>query len=308
MVSVSFDNLVLQNGISDVTKSLIAHGYAVVKKCYERKDFLALAEMLGGVQGHARADEYGLVGDGSSVSESWKKAENEYIGTLDGELKPHTDGAYLNGLTWKNGSLRRVLPPALVAIQCVEQAESGGENVLIDLQQVTKSLLNDSPDVFKMLSKRGSVSFCRDDQIAVDLSIFDEVEKGRFYVRYNSDRFMYLPDWSREAVEYFNEHYIKNQNYRISIPLAYGEVLLIDNTRMLHSRNSFKLTANQTSRKIKRLWILNRNSDKLDCVEASHRSLDHFTAYLPVQKSISTSNSSKLFDFQKKLGIKLLGY
>lgn len=309
MVSVYFDNLMLQE--SDLAEALIAHGYVIIRKCYKRKDFLDIAEMLGGIQGHARADVSGVVGDGSSASEDWKEAEDEYIGTLEGELKPHTDGAYLNGLTWKNGSLGRVLPPALVAIQCVEQAGYGGENVLIDLQPVTKSLLSEDPDVFNILSTRGAASFCRDDQIAVDLSIFDEVEKGRFYVRYNSDRFMYLPDWSRKAVSYLNEQYIQNHTYRIPIRLDYGEVLLIDNTRMLHSRNSFKLTTKQTSRKIRRLWILNHNFDRLnnlDRVEASHRSLDHFTAYLPVEKSISTSSSSKLFDFQKKLGIKLLGY
>ena len=305
-VEVSFNGCVSERSLSDVISLIGSNGYAIVSGCYGRENFIAFAKHLGKIQAHVRADVDGIVGDGKSVSDEWKEAVDEYVGTFKGELHPHTDGAYLNGLYWQGHALKRVLPPALVAIQCVEQAGKGGDNILVDLEPIVNEMRSKCPHIFKLLSTKGSASFCRDKQFAVDVSIFEKRGDNRIYTRYTSDRFMYLPDWSKSAVRYFHDTYIQesleSENCRFS--LSEGQVLLIDNARMLHSRTSF-----QKKRKIRRLWINNFSEEKLtnlNSVKASHRCLDSFRGYLPVENTEENKSSkSSGFILSQQLGIRL---
>lgn len=306
MLKVSCKKSISVSERSNLLLSLNTYGYVVVNNCYTRDSLLSLAETFGEIQLHNRADSDGIVGsNGSSISQEWKQNEKEYIGTLKGKLLPHTDGAYLNGLSWREGALRRVLPPSIVILQCVEQANIGGENTLIDMQPIAQELRLENPKAFQVLSQRGSASFCRDGDIAVDMSIFEEISPNHLQVRYNSNRFMYSPQWARDSVTYLHNKYINQEKYKQSIRLQDGEVLVIDNTRMLHGRNSFSLKHTQITRAMRRLWVAQYNSDALtnsQGLEATHKVLNKFSSYLPLTRSIS--NQSPLLSYSS-LGIKL---
>ena len=187
---------------SAIADHIAEQGYAVVEAWNAEADTLrTIAERFGRVQSHIRADAKGLVGIAKDtvVNREWEAFRSEYHGVSDEEFLPHTDGSYLHGLVRRDDEYIQLLPPKMLLLQCWQQAEAGGASILIDAERVRRDLGRRNPRYLDILSTRGCVTYCRDDQIAMDSAVFQMLDDGTVMLRFRYDGTAYVANWAYEA-------------------------------------------------------------------------------------------------------------
>jgi alpha-ketoglutarate-dependent taurine dioxygenase len=269
----------------DIAEHIAARGFAVIEAWdAETTTLKEVSERFGNVQTHIRADANGLVGISTEtmVNREWEKYRSEYTGTSSDEFLPHTDGSYLHGLVCRDGRYIRLLPPKMLALQCWQSATVGGASVLIDVQQVYDDLANNNHEYLRILSTKGCVTYCRDDQIALDRAVFEELQDGTIMLRFRYDSTAYLADWAVQAFHSLQQNYFANRRYQTRLTLAKGQVIVIDNYRMLHGRDSFSNGQAGQERKLRRVWLAYDRLPVLRNAADQHRerrALKRFEAY-----------------------------
>jgi alpha-ketoglutarate-dependent taurine dioxygenase len=269
----------------EITDHLAKHGYAILEAWDSESSTLKeVSEQFGNVQSHIRADANGLVGISTDtiVNREWENFRSEYSGITSEEFLPHTDGSYLHGLIYRDGHYIQLLPPKMLLLQCWQSAVSGGANVLIDVQRVYQDLARENPAHFRILSTKGCVTYCRDDQIAVDRAVFDELDDGTIMLRFRYDSTAYVADWAIEAFHGLQNVYFANPKYQSRLTLAKGQIFVIDNYRMLHGRDSFSNGNAGQERKMRRVWLAYDRLPTLCNAANEHRerrALKRFQAY-----------------------------
>jgi Taurine catabolism dioxygenase TauD, TfdA family len=270
---------------TEITQRLATNGYAIVEAWDAGPDTLReVAESFGRIQTHIRADSNGLVGisPDTIVNRDWEKCRSEYHGVSTEEFLPHTDGSYLHGLVRKDGRYIELLPPKMLLLQCWQAAENGGANVLIDGQRVFADLLRDNPRHAKILSTKGSVTYCRDDQIAFDCAVFQPLSDGTTMLRFRYDGTAYVADWAAESFRLLQAGYFENPRYQIRCALTTKQIAIIDNYRMLHGRDAFNSSETGKVRSMRRIWLAyDRPAVLLNAVgeDRDRRALQRFQAY-----------------------------
>lgn len=243
-----------------------------------------MAQRFGRIQSHIRADANGLVGIATDtvVNRDWENFRSEYHGVSAEEFLPHTDGSYLHGLVYNDGADQHLLPPQLLLLQCVQAATSGGRNILIDGVAVRHDLAKQRPDYLEILSTKGCVTYCRDDQIALDCAVFHELADGTIMLRYRYDNTAYVADWAIDAFHALQDCYFANPKYVMPLELGESEILLVDNYRMLHGREAFADEPTGRKRQMRRVWLAHDSLPVLRHAVGNHverRALKRFQAY-----------------------------
>ena len=196
---------------------LSSRGYAIVEAWdAECATVTEVAERFGRVQSHIRADANGIVGisPDTVVNHEWENYRSEYHGVSSEEFLPHTDGSYLQGLVRHGDEYIRLLPPQMLVLQCWQPATSGGASVLIDVQRIFDDLAERDPQLLDILSTNGCVSYCRDDQIALDCAVFQELDDGTIMLRFRYDSTVYVADWARDAFDTLQRDYFSDPRYQ----------------------------------------------------------------------------------------------
>lgn len=229
-----------------IKTSIREKGYYVIQKSSSKEeDIIAFSKFFGKIQGNKSCNTQGI---SSVISEKLAKNKSGIIS--DSLFFPHTDGAYLKGINFSNDYPRKLMPPKFVLLQCVKGASKGGESVLIDSQKILKDLIQkDKKNILKILFSN-CTNYKHNDIIGLDLPVFSKVEFTSYSIRWSYDRELYIEPEAIEAVNEFNDQYIMNNDYKISLKLNSGQILAIDNKRMLHGRNQF-----YGNRFFRRLWI-----------------------------------------------------
>jgi alpha-ketoglutarate-dependent taurine dioxygenase len=243
-----------------------------------------VSERFGSVQTHIRADANGLVGISTEtvVNREWEQYRSEYSGLTTEEFLPHTDGSYLHGLVHRDGHYIQLLPPKMLILQCWQSAVAGGASILIDVQRVYNDLAKENPAHLRILSTKGCVTYCRDDQIAIDRAVFEELNDGTIMLRFRYDAAAYLADWAVEAFHSLQRNYFANPKYQSRLNLAKAQIIVIDNYRMLHGRDSFSNGNAGQERKLRRIWLAYDRLPVLRNAANEHRerrALKRFEAY-----------------------------
>jgi alpha-ketoglutarate-dependent taurine dioxygenase len=289
-----------------IAAAVAQHGACVVTPHDLRPESLMkIARALGTVQSHVRADAEGLVGERDSIDQTWKDYRSAYIGVSTEALAPHTDGSFLCGVTLHEGTLRPVSPSALILLQCMQAAYSGGDHIITDGARVIEDLLETDPDAVLDLMRPGCMAIIRDDQMSSVPPVITRTPDGRVHIRFRYDAATYAPAWAQRALEAFHVRTML-PGFCTTLPQRPGEILVIDNHRALHGRESFVNDPSGAKRTIRRVWIL-REEDSLDPVlgsTATNRSVDTYNRYGPVgavTASIPTgiqlnANHQHLFD------------
>jgi alpha-ketoglutarate-dependent taurine dioxygenase len=280
----------------DIEDTLEAHGACVVEPWSDDyTTFKLVASLFGDIQFHIRSNEEGIVGEGASQNESWKTHAEEYYGGIsDEEFPPHTDGSYLDGANVMGKSLMRIGPPKMVILQCVRSAEEGGANIVVDSREVLERLLLTDPATAKVLLTPGCISYCRDDQIALDMPIYRRRSASRFGVRFRMDSKAYAPEWSVGPLRKVHEHYHLNPAFGTTLALRPGQIVVFDNLRVLHGREAFRFEGTPTqTRKLRRAWIADECAPRLaNLVGATpgHRGLAQYVQYrvAPARATVDT--------------------
>ncbi|OPA84408.1 taurine catabolism dioxygenase TauD [Pseudomonas fluorescens] len=243
----------------DISIFLKEHGYCVIKPHdLSLEAFREIAGKFGRVQFHTKSDEHGVVGGGEPINKDWQSFRDDYHGELSSDFFPHTDGSFLNGIAYVDGSAKKITPPKFVILQCISKPEFGGDNFLVDGQKVYNDLLANRADLLNVLMTRGSVTYCRDDLLSIDCAVFEKIDDEKLRIRYRYDSTAFIPEWANAAFNYIQNHYSTNENYTTSISLEPGDILVMDNLRVLHARHQF-VDGNQ-KRKVRRLWIADDSS------------------------------------------------
>lgn len=299
----------LINILPEVVNQIEQKGFSVFSAWDTEADTVQkIARQFGKIMGHIRANEAGITT--VSQDQSWHQnssqnlsiEKKEYQSYDAGEVIPHTDGTFIDGMNIIDGQIVRIEPPYVVVFQCVAPAEAGGELILIDTQAVLNDMLVENPKLSKVLLTPGCISFCRDDQISLDFPVFQQQFDGSFRVRINCDNKAFSPDWSYGAVQRLYEEYFQNPKYRVSLKLESKDVLVIDNYRVLHGRAVYQVYHNNNVRHHRRIWVANEPANRVKNLQAEVKMKRAFETYNPYQ---ITSPLLEEVPFPIKGGIRL---
>jgi hypothetical protein len=185
----------------------------------------------------------------------------------------------------------------MLVLQCWQPATSGGASVLIDVQRIFDDLSERDPWIVDTLSTNGSVSYCRDDQIALDCAVFQQLDDGAIMLRFRYDSTAYIPVWAREAFHTLQEDYFSDPSYHLRVTLQQGQIAIIDNYRMLHGRDRFAADVPGRQRSMRRVWLARGRLPILRNAIDEHverRALKRFQTYNILPPSVDFAASEPL--------------
>ena len=150
------------------------------------------------------------------------------------EIGPHTDGTYSNDA------------PGLLGLHCWQDAASGGESVVVDGLRVAAQLATTDPAAFRLLSETDIPGqYVGDGVHLVARRPALRHEGGRLtQVSFNHhDRAPFVlpePAMGRlfDALHEF-DRLTRRDDHVVELHLRPGELLLLDNWRVLHARRAF---------------------------------------------------------------------
>lgn len=226
-------------------------GYCVVRCPDTHPDRLVgLGRLFGPLQMHERADNRGIV-EVTNKSDSMRDPK-QFLGLSDGNFPPHTDGAYIDILyTSDDNTINHLSPPAILILQVVVPADSGGETILVDTQRIFNDL-QQNRNLSRALAQNAYI-FARTSLRAGPFPIYRMGETGHVYCRFREDV---------EAIEshhgYVSDlfsNYFANPFYETRFTPIEGNLLVVDNLRMLHARTAFRMNSGDKFRILRRVWV-----------------------------------------------------
>ena len=150
-------------------------------------------------------------------------------------LAPHTDNPYRNPV------------PCIQILHCIENKVSGGLSTLVDGYTVTEKLKKEFPDYYKILTEiKVRFQFVDKNIILEDWAEMIKVDEyGEFKQVRFSPRLDFVPLIEKEKLEIYysarkkiSELY-NSDHYRIEFKLLPGDLLMMDNYRLLHGRTTY---------------------------------------------------------------------
>ena len=174
-------------------------------------------------------------------------------------LEVHTDCTYLRET------------PGVQIFNCAIAAELGGENRFVDGFQLVKSL---SMEAIAFFATQAVPFGCNDDgfDLRTDACMIQGHGQGDVFIvnhfRHNDYDRRVLQNWDAEAVEAFYEYHaeltslIRKPQAEMSLLLDQGDMIVVDNQRVMHGRYGFQGTRALVG------CYLNK-----DCVESRIRTL-----------------------------------
>ena len=150
-------------------------------------------------------------------------------------LAPHTDNPYRNPV------------PCIQILHCIENNVQGGLSTLVDGFTVTEKLKKDFPKYYKILSEvKVRFQFVDQSVVLEDWAEMIKVdENGEFKQVRFSPRLDFVPLLDLDKLElYYNarkkiSELYNSDKYRIQFKLSPGDLLMMDNYRLLHGRTAY---------------------------------------------------------------------
>ncbi len=164
-------------------------------------------------------------------------------------LAPHTDNPYRNPV------------PCIQILQCIENEVTGGLSTLVDGYTVSEKLKQDYSDYYKILTEvRVRFQFIDQTIVLEDWAEMIKLdESGNFKQVRFSPRLDFVPLLDKEQLELFYSarkklsELFNSENYKIEFKLLPGDLLMMDNYRLLHGRT--KYSANEGNRFLQGCYI-----------------------------------------------------
>jgi len=184
---------------------------------------------VGSAFGFARDTNFGVYFDVRSVPDACDLAYTSMF------LDPHTDNPYRSPV------------PGVQLLHCLANETSGGLSTLVDGFAAAEALRAQDPQGFQTLSRTPVRFRFRDtDTELVRSSAMIEVEAGGRIEAINfSPRLDYVPLLPPpELSAYFRarkafDHLLRSPRYEIRFLLEAGDLMMMDNRRLLHGRTAF---------------------------------------------------------------------
>ncbi len=164
-------------------------------------------------------------------------------------LAPHTDNPY------------RKPVPCIQLLHCIENEVGGGLSTLVDGLAVTEELKKEHPTFFQILTEiKVSFQFVDDNVVLEDWAEMIQLDENKRLkqVRF-SPRLDFVPLMDKEKLELYyaarnkiSEMY-NSEKFRIEFKLKPGDLLMMDNYRLLHGRTEYN--ANEGNRFLQGCYI-----------------------------------------------------
>ncbi len=164
-------------------------------------------------------------------------------------LAPHTDNPY------------RKPVPCIQLLHCIENEVGGGLSTLVDGLAVTEELKKEHPSFFQILTEiKVRFQFVDDNVVLEDWAKMIQLdENGRLKQVRFSPRLDFVPLMDKEKLELYyaarnkiSEMY-NSEKFRIEFKLKPGDLLMMDNYRLLHGRTEYN--ANEGNRFLQGCYI-----------------------------------------------------
>lgn len=158
--------------------------------------------------------------------------------------------------------------PDFIGLLALRTAKTGGESALVSGYTVHNILVKEHPDVLHRLyqpfwvDRRAELPPGEDPVVPVPIFAFDHrltVRYLRFYITKGQEwKGQPLKDDDIEALDVF-EDVMHRSDVPIKIPVERGDLQLVSNTFLLHSRTSYEdYTEPELKRHYVRLWLADR--------------------------------------------------
>ena len=164
-------------------------------------------------------------------------------------LAPHTDNPY------------RKPVPCIQLLHCIENEVDGGLSTLVDGLAVTEELKKEHPSFFQILTEiKVKFQFVDDNVVLEDWAEMIQLDENKRLkqVRF-SPRLDFVPLMDKEKLELYyaarnkiSEMY-NSEKFRIEFKLKPGDLLMMDNYRLLHGRTEYN--ANEGNRFLQGCYI-----------------------------------------------------
>src|SRR3989338_609219 len=203
-----------------------------------REQLLCFKDIFGTTLTHDRADK-DMIAE-VAVSDNFQG----YLGTSNVEHPFHTDGAY------------EETPPHITALRCEIPAKSGGTTRFVSGKSIYDYLMTQNKIIANALFAPDAMCVERAGRKSCQ-PVFQR-EKDRILIRYRSDETS-TPSQKPEVQEAMLEikKFLENKTNYMAFTLKERQVLIADNTRILHARTAF---AKNEPRKMHRLFFSGKSS------------------------------------------------
>ena len=234
------DNFLESGEMLELLKSFYKNGFIIISNVPTKDNFIVnFANSIGSI----RRTNFGEYFNVKS------KPNPNDLAYTSLPLAPHTDNPYRNPV------------PCIQILHCIENEVTGGLSTLVDGYTVTEQLKKNFPNYYDILTKI-KVRFQFIDQNVVlenwaemiQLDEFGEFKQVRF-----SPRLDFVPLMDKEKLELYysarkkiSELY-NSDDYRIEFKLQPGDLLMMDNYRLLHGRTTYD--ANEGNRFLQGCYI-----------------------------------------------------
>ena len=211
----------------DLLISFYKYGFVIIKNVPTNDNFLV---KFGNMIGSVKKTNFGEYFNVKS-----KPNPNDLAYTAL-HLSPHTDNPY-----------RNPFPPCIQILHCIENEVKGGLSTLVDGYTVSEDLKKINKDYYDILTEvKVRFRFVDKDTILESWSELIHLDESKNFksVRF-SPRLDYVPSLNREKIEKFYSarkflsDLYNSDNYRIEFKLSQGDLMMMDNHRLLHGRTSY---------------------------------------------------------------------
>ena len=224
----------------ELLKSFYEYGFAIVEKLPTKNNFIVnFANSIGSI----RPTNFGEFFNVKSIPNPNDLAYTSL------PLSPHTDNPY------------RKPVPCIQLLHCIENEVSGGLSTLVDGFKVANHLKKNNPDLFDILTKiKVKFRFTDEDVVLentgelIELDDKNNLKQVRF-----STRLDYVPILEKKKLDLYYRarknisDLYNSTNFKIEFKLKPGNLLMMDNHRLLHGRTTYD--TNQGNRFLQGCYI-----------------------------------------------------
>jgi len=219
--------------LRSVGKKLASHGAVIVR--HRGLDTEAIIEELLPEGGEVIPTHFGRIEDLKTDNKT--NMNTDQLGYTDAAVNLHTDQPFIEK------------PPGMQMLQCIREADSGGENYMVDAFAAAEYLRMTDGAAFDMLTKT-PVRFYRKQKSFSSLVVkpifeINPITRRLLQVRYSY--FTYAPHVhvSFDLMELWYQSYnkfaklVRDRKNQYFFKLQSGDFVLYDNFRMFHARTAF---------------------------------------------------------------------
>jgi len=212
----------------DILISFYKYGFVIIKEVPTKDNYLVnFANSIGSVRRTNFGEHFNVK----------SKPNPNDLAYTSLPLAPHTDNPYRNPV------------PCIQILHSIVNEVNGGLSTLVDGYTVTEALKKENPEYFNILTKvKVRFQFIDKDVVLEDWSELIQLDEDKKFkqVRF-SPRLDFVPILEKKELDLYYKARKKiselynSEKFRIEFKLNEGDLLMMDNHRLLHGRTEFDI-------------------------------------------------------------------